>query len=279
MGRLNRDAWISGLAQGAISITFAIGVGRWIERIIEQSKERQVLLEQLESTRTELAAAHREAGVGAERQRLAGEIHDTLAQGFMSIVLLAQAARASAGTGPAQGYLDAIERTARENLAEARALVAELAPPALAAGSLPAAASRLVERLGVEVGLDARLVVEGTPRSLDPERDVALLRALQEGLANVRRHASAAHVAVSLDYGASTVVLALRDDGCGFDPSTDAASAGFGLGGMRTRLELVGGSADVRSAPGEGTVVRAWVGAALVDELAPPSMPAPTVPS
>ena len=88
----HRGAWISGLAQGLISVGFAVGIGRWIDRIIEQSKDRRALLDELESTRLELAAAHGAAGLNAERQRLAGEIHDTLAQGFTSIPMVARGA-------------------------------------------------------------------------------------------------------------------------------------------------------------------------------------------
>jgi signal transduction histidine kinase len=97
----------------------------WITRIIDQSAERRRLIEQLEATRSELAATERERGRLAERQRLARDIHDTLAQGFVSIVLQLQAAEAELPEGAAEvrGHLERARRTASDNLAEARRLV------------------------------------------------------------------------------------------------------------------------------------------------------------
>lgn len=252
-------AWAQATLQTAIIMVFSLGMGGFIMRIIEQSRERAELIAELQRTRHELALVSRDAGTLAERERLAHEIHDTLAQGFTSIVLLAQTAGALLGDGThaAQRHVRAIEETARENLAEARALVAELAPPSLAAGSLPAAVGRLVDRLAAEVGLDARLHVDGEPRSLGANEEVALLRAVQEALTNVRRHAQARTVEVTLRYGATDVGVQVRDDGCGFDEH--AAAAGYGLAGMRARLEQLGGWARVHSAPGAGTTVDASI--------------------
>ena len=115
----------------AFAVTFAYVYSRWMARVIEQSLERAVLIEQLEATRAELAAAHHEAGVQAERHRLAGEIHDTLAQGFTSIVTLAPgrprpALDAASPRPPATSTWALL--TARENLDEARTLVAGADP-------------------------------------------------------------------------------------------------------------------------------------------------------
>ena len=252
-------AWAQATLQTAIIMVFSLGMGGFIMRIVEQSKERAALIGELQRTRDELARVSHEAGTLAERERLAHEIHDTLAQGFTSIVLLAQTAGAVLGDEehPARRHVRAIEETARENLAEARALVAELAPPSLAAGSLPAAVGRLVDRLAAEVGLDARLHVDGAPRSLGSNEEVALLRTVQEALTNVRRHAQARTVDVALCYGATGVRVQVRDDGCGFDEHSVAA--GYGLAGMRARLEQLGGWARVHSAPGAGTTVDASI--------------------
>ena len=129
----------------------------WITRIIEQSHERRELIEQLEATRSELAAAEREGGRLAERQRLARDIHDTLAQGFVSIVLQLQAAEAELpdGAEEARGHLERARRTARDNLAEARRLVWDLRPEALAAAPLGEALGRLTGRLAEETGMVA----------------------------------------------------------------------------------------------------------------------------
>src|SRR5262249_48490561 len=152
----------------------------------------------------------REAGVLAERERLAKEIHDTLAQGFTSVLLLIEAAKA--GTcerdQAARAHLDEARRTAMDNLAEARALVAALPPPQLRDASLPDALGGLIDRFEAETGLDARFTVTGAPRRLTPNEEVVLLRVTQEALANVRKHASGAgRLGSVLAYGATGVTL------------------------------------------------------------------------
>jgi signal transduction histidine kinase len=225
-----------------------------VERIIEQSSERRELIRELEATRAELAEVSREAGVMAERERLAAEIHDTLAQGFTSILMLLQAAEPRIGPDPAQArrQVGLAVRTARENLAEARALVAAVPPTALGDSSLDEAVRRLSDRLGEELDVATECVVSGEPRRLAARSEVVLLRAAQEGLANVRKHAKASRVGIELAYGATAVRLHVRDDGTGFDP--DRAN-GFGLRGMRERAAQVDGTLDVRSAPGAGTTL------------------------
>ncbi|MGH3159182.1 MAG: sensor histidine kinase, partial [Streptosporangiaceae bacterium] len=135
-GRGDTVAELTAIA--ALGVAFSIVFGHWISAIIDQSIERADLIERLESAQAELAAANREAGVLAERQRLASEIHDTIAQGFASIVMLIQAAEPEIGRDEqaARRYLAIAARTARENLAEARTLVAALTPAHLASGSL-----------------------------------------------------------------------------------------------------------------------------------------------
>ena len=133
---------------GLLSVVFGTLLALWITRIIEESYERRQLIEQLEATRSELAAAEREGGRLAERQRLARDIHDTLAQGFVSIVLQLQAAEAElpADAAEARGHLERARRTARDNLAEARRLVWDLRPEALSAAPLGEALGRLPGR-------------------------------------------------------------------------------------------------------------------------------------
>jgi signal transduction histidine kinase len=239
---------------------FSIFFGAWVTRIIRQSAERAEIIDQLEATRAELAAAQHEAGRLAERQRLAADIHDTLAQGFASIVMLIQAAQADLdGSHPrAGGHLDLAERTARENLVEARALVADLAPAQLDGSTLPDALRRLSrEPVSKEPGADAAFGVSGTPRPLPVATEVVLLRVCQEALANVRKHARAGSASVRLGYDPDAVRLEVSDDGAGFDP--DRVNGGYGLRGMRTRVAEVGGTLTVHSSPGAGTQVSATV--------------------
>ncbi|GID98376.1 two-component sensor histidine kinase [Amorphoplanes digitatis] len=235
-----------------MSAAVAVWLGVWINRMSEQSAERAALIAELESSRAEVARLSHEAGVAAERTRLAGEIHDTLAQGFTSIITLLQAA----DPGLADERLALAVRTARENLAESRSLVAALAPSALAAGSLPDAVRRQTARFTEETGTAATCRITGTARALPTAVEVVLLRAAQEALANARRHADAENVAVLLAFGADRVRLVVRDDGRGFEPAT---AHGFGVAGMRARAEQVNGTVTVHSDPGTGTVVEVEV--------------------
>lgn len=229
----------------ALMVLVAVLLGLWISRITEQSTERAALLTELERTRDELAAASRDLGALAERERLAREIHDTLAQGFTSILLLARA-----GEGRTWRL---VEQTARENLAESRALVATTAPAGLGATPLPAALRRLVDRFGAELGIAASMRVEGEERALPPGQDVVLLRVSQEALANVRKHAGAARLELVLAFTEDGAAIRISDDGRGFDPA--AAGGGFGLAGMRERVREIGGALDLHSGPGGGTCV------------------------
>jgi signal transduction histidine kinase len=270
------EAWRNpGLAGALIAVgivlfvvAFSYAYSRWVIRVIEQSAERAALIEQLESTRAELAAAHHEAGVLAERHRLAGEIHDTLAQGFTSIVTLLQAAEAGlepeSPEGPespaakmARRHVDMALATARENLAEARTLVTALTPAVLESGTLGDTVQRVTDATGAEAGIRAYSEVTGTARRLPTLTEVVLLRVCQEALANVRKHAAARQVSVRLCYGDEKVRLTVSDDGSGFDLA--AVNGGYGLRGMRDRVRQVGGTVEVTSSPGDGTEVSAEV--------------------
>jgi signal transduction histidine kinase len=237
-----------------ISLTFSILMGLWIGGVIMQSRSRADLIRDLEATRAALAEAHHSQGVTAERERLAREIHDTLAQGFTSVVMLAQAAQAQLPRDPgaARTQLAAIERTARENLAEARALVAAFSPVALEGTDLAGALRRLSDRFAADTGIDVRLDIGPGVADLPRDHEVVLLRAAQEALANVRRHSQARSVTVRLGLDGGSARVEVTDDGTGFDPD---ASSGFGLSGMRDRVSDVGGAVDVESLPGQGTRV------------------------
>jgi signal transduction histidine kinase len=258
-----RQPDLAGVLTAVGIVTFAVGFSyvytRWMVRVIDQSLERAELIAQLESTRAELAAAHHEAGVLAERHRLAGEIHDTLAQGFTSIVTLIQAAELALDSGQdaPRRHLDLALAAARENLAEARLLVTDLGPAALEQASLGDALQRVTGSTGAEAGIRAHAEITGTARPLPTGTEVMLLRVGQEALANVRKHAGARQVTVRLCYADDTVRLTVTDDGGGFEPG--AVSGGFGLPGMRDRVQQAGGTVEVTSAPGAGTRVCAEV--------------------
>ncbi|WP_439383896.1 sensor histidine kinase [Amycolatopsis lexingtonensis] len=236
------------LPMTAILIVFGILSGKFILHVIEESRSRADLIARLEASQAEVARLSREAGTAAERERLAREIHDTLAQGFTSIVTLGQAIESEVDTDPAAArrHAELATRTARDNLTEARAMVAALAPADLTSGSLVDAVRRQADRLADEAGLAVRYEVDGALPVLPMAGEVVLLRGAQEALNNVRRHAAASAVSVTLSVVDDAVRLSVRDDGAGFDP--DHAD-GFGLRGMRSRAEQVGGRLSVRSGP------------------------------
>ncbi|NUK10289.1 sensor histidine kinase [Streptomyces lunaelactis] len=235
-----------------VSLLFSAVFGSWIIRIIEQSQERAALIAELDASREEIARLSAERGALAERERMSREIHDTLAQGFTSLVMLVQAvdSELERDLPRARRHLDLMADTARQNLAEARALVAGGAPADLDGNSLPDALRRLAARHGSATTVE----VTGTARPLSPALEVVALRTCQEALANATRHAGPeATVAISLTYAAAALSMAVRDTGCGFDDSVPPR--GYGLSGLRARAAEVGGSAEVRSSPGEGTTI------------------------
>jgi signal transduction histidine kinase len=197
-----------------------------------------------------------QAGVLAERERLARELHDTLAQGENSVLLLVRAAQAALNRDPADcaRHLALAEQTAGENLGEIRALVAALSPVALDGVSLPDALRRLADRVAAELGIPVSVEVAGRHRDLPASVEVPLFRAAQEALANVRKHARAGTVRVRLHYRSDEVSLRVTDDGRGFDPG---APSGFGLAGLRTRVAQAGGVVSVDTAPGAGVALTA----------------------
>ncbi|MGH3736678.1 MAG: sensor histidine kinase [Micromonosporaceae bacterium] len=234
---------------GALSVGMGVLFGLWVTGIIRESERRKALIAQLERTRAELADSHHREGVLAERERVATEIHDTLAQGFMSILMLAQGS-------PDAERLARIERTARENLAEARSLIEALGPDELRSGTLADACRRIVERLTAESDVQASFELRGRPVTLAANSEVVLLRATQEALNNVVKHAGAGTVRVRLDYDGAGAALTVTDDGCGFDPDT---AEGYGLRGMHNRVDQVDGRLEIRSRPGHGTTVEVVV--------------------
>lgn len=260
----NPLAAVLGPTMGAV---VAVGVSWGYQRILAESAERGRLLGELTAAQadlvavqSELATVQRETGALAERSRLARDIHDTLAQGYSSILLLARAGLAR-GASEAD-LLGQIESTAAENLEEARRVVHALAPAQLEDAPLPAAVRRLVERLAAETGIRAELEVVGDPRLAPTDVDVAVLRLVQGALANVRQHARAGRVRVSLSYEPTELLVDVVDDGRGFDPAAvgpGVGAGGFGLRAMRERLAEFGGTLSVESEPGEGTAVAASI--------------------
>ncbi|MER7111721.1 sensor histidine kinase [Streptomyces sp. NPDC000229] len=250
---LNPGAFIGPLLGAAVAVATVLGY----QALYRESERHRRLVEELTATRAELAAAERHAGTLAERERLAREIHDTLAQGLSSIQLLLRAAERALpdGAPAAAGHIERARRTAQDNLAEARRFVRALAPADLERGSLAAALERLCEPDGP--GPRVRFSVSGTPVPLPTPYEVALLRIAQSALANTVRHAGAGRAEITLTFMGASVTLDVVDDGKGFDPHgwSPSPGDGFGLQAMRSRAQSLGGTFTVESSPGQGTAV------------------------
>ncbi|MBD7958140.1 sensor histidine kinase [Microbacterium sp. Sa4CUA7] len=250
---------------------FALGISRGYLQLVREGKERRRLIASLVQAQheaaqlqDELARTQRESGAGIERTRLSRDIHDTVAQNLSSIGMIARSARAreAADTDLA---LTQIESLARQGLGDARRIVNDLTPSELEGSALGDALRRMLERLTEETGIRTDVRIDESVPALPMAAEVTLLRTAQSALANVRTHASASHVVVSLIDADDAVRLDVVDDGVGFDatrwdtrrPSRD--EGGYGLRAMRARLREVGGNLDVESAVGEGTALSASI--------------------
>lgn len=202
------------------------------------------------------------SGMEAERARLAREIHDTLAQGFAGIVTQLQAAEQAPDEPARRRHADAALALAREGLGEARRSVQALRPAVLDVVRLPEAIDAAARRWSDRTGVPVEVRIDGVTGGLSTDAEVALLRAAQEALANVERHAGAGHVTMTLRSDGRVVGLEVQDDGRGFDPGDRTPSdggGGFGLIAMRERVEALDGALAIESRPGGGTAIRAEV--------------------
>jgi signal transduction histidine kinase len=316
-GQLTDSAKLPGsIGSFVLNVALTSMIGLFIRYLYDQGEQRRQTISELEQARNELeasAAANaelqaellaraREAGVLDERQRLAREIHDTLAQGLTGIVTQLEAAenaldgqqRADDAVGSsmpdvrpdeARRHVDVARRLARESLAEARRSVEALRPAVLESSHLPEALTNVAAAWSSTSGIEASVVTTGSPGPLHPEVEVTLVRAAQEALANVSKHAGAHRVGMTLSYMGEVVSLDVRDDGVGFEPSLiadasngalsfapaagpalgprardDTPRAGsFGLIAMRERISGLGGTLIIETSPGQGTAICASV--------------------
>lgn len=251
---------------------FALGISRGYLELLREAAERERLVASLAAAQRETAAlqdelalAQRHSGAVAERARLARDIHDTIAQSLASIHLIAHAEIDRGGDASATRTLEQVETIASESLTDVRRIVAALTPTELD-GALAAALERMLERMRDETGMHSEVHVDASLPLLPTAVEVALLRTAQSALANVRQHAGATRVIVSLIDAGDDVRLDIIDDGAGMDVAawetadTTGASTGsssYGLRFMRARLRELGGGLDLESAPGEGMALSA----------------------
>ena len=243
------------------------------KRMIAELAEANYRLEEMMAENTglhaQLLSQAREAGVLEERQRMAREIHDTLAQGLTGIVTQLEAAGPAVAAEERQRRLGNAKRLARDSLAEARRSVQVLRPEPLEAALLPEAVTEVADRWSAVNGVAIQVTTTGSAVALYPDIEIALLRVAQEALANVAKHAGASRVGLTLSYMEDVVTLDVRDDGKGFctagagNGRASANGNGFGLTAMRQRVERLGGRLAIESEPGNGTAVSASVPAIL----------------
>ena len=254
------DALLQTAFTMVISLGFSLAMGFWIAHMSELGERNGRLLAELQGAQSQIATLHREAGATAEREHLARELHDTIAQDLTGLVMLAQRARRELGDVET---LRIIEENARATLAETRALVAAGAALGDETTDLASALHRLAERFSRETGVEVTCDLDAG-LALDRETEVVVLRCVQEALGNARKHARASRITivVSAADAGGRVRVEVTDDGIGFDPAS--ARDGFGLSGMTDRLALVHGTLTVQSAPGSGTTLVAELPAAEV---------------
>jgi signal transduction histidine kinase len=238
-------------------ITFFAWVGqRNHEQRAQLVEELEAALRENRELQDELVARARDDAVAGERQRMARELHDTLAQGLIGIITQLEAAEQAPGAR--RRHLDAARALARDSLTEARRSMHAMRPEPLEGARLPEALAGEAQRWSSLHGVPADVTTTGDARPLRPEVEVTLLRATQEALANVAKHASAKRVGVTLSYMDDLVTLDVRDDGAGFSVNGHARGhdgGGFGLVAMRERVESLDGSLAIESEPGSGTAI------------------------
>ncbi|GAB3797302.1 sensor histidine kinase [Micromonospora zhanjiangensis] len=220
---------------------------RAIQELAETNRKLEESMRENQGLHTQLLIQAREAGVLDERQRMAREIHDTIAQGLAGVITQLEAAgQARDRRVDWQRHVDNATRLARESLTEARRSVRAIGPEPLATAQLPDALADLVERWSGLQGVRAEITTTGTIRRMHPEIEVALLRTAQEALTNVAKHAAASRVGLTLSYMEDVVTLDVRDDGVGFAIPPEPATA------ARTAPATPAGTAGTAGPDGDG---------------------------
>src|SRR6266850_1519799 len=260
---------VAGRVSGFIGIRFTLKRGFRPEEIeLTRALAHQATLA-IQLTR--LSVQSRQSAVTAERNRMARDIHDTLAQGFTGVIVQLEAveeAMCQNQAVKAAGHLNQAGDLARESLREARRSVQALRPRALEGKQLSEALKDLIEKMTRGTTVHAKFTLQGKRRKLPPEWEANLLRIGQEVLTNVLRHAQAGEFKALLVFDSREIRLDLRDNGCGFDPQR--RHEGFGLQGMRERAEGMGGQLTIQSAAGKGTAISIVLPVANAAELEEP---------
>jgi signal transduction histidine kinase len=253
----------AGIVGPVLGAGVAIAISLGYEALTREVAQRQRLIEELTRTRGQLAVAEHAAGVVAERERLAREIHDTVSQSLSSVIMLLHAAQRS-GPATAKGHarIEQARDAATDALAETREFVHALAPPSLRTAGIADALLRLGAQTRDTTGLHVEVEVPAETGALPTPVETALLRIAQSAMANVTQHAHASRVDMTLTRLDDEIILDVVDDGDGFDPAVLGTRAGgahppFGLVAMQERAASLGGQLVVEARPGQGTSIAA----------------------
>ena len=249
-------------APSYIAGSLLVGLYGRASRMSDAARKRsEELLESLEEANRRLRAYAEQAEETAgaqERARLARELHDAATQTVFSMNLTAQAAKVAIGKDPARvpGMLDRLQELAQDALSEMRLLIEELRPQSVAEAGLVRTLERHAALRERRDGMRVRLTVEGDEQGEPAVKD-ALFRCAREALSNVLKHAGVGEAEVTLAFGPREARLRVRDAGRGFDPDADRRPESFGLQSLRERVEALGGTVCIHSAPAEGTEIEA----------------------
>lgn len=256
-----------GVMGPVVSALVTVAIFYAFKSLHEINTERTALIRELVDTRQQLAETERAAGVAGERQRIAHEIHDTLAQGLSSIQMLLHAANrdleGEVNVDKARERIDLARHTAADNLQEARAMIAALQPVALSQTSLVGALERMADGFAATGELDIAVESDGAVHQLPMKLEAVLLRIAQGAVGNVVKHAHATRARITVTYNDEGVRVDIVDNGEGFDvdavQSQPAGLGHIGLAAMKRRAEEVSGEVIIESTPGHGTAVSVGV--------------------
>lgn len=252
-----------GVMGPVVSALVTVAIFYVFTRLHEINTERTALIRELMETREQLAETERAAGVAGERQRIAHEIHDTLAQGLSSIQMLLHAANrdldGDINVDKARERIGLARQTAADNLQEARAMIAALQPAALSQTSLVGALDRMAQGFAAAADLNIEVEADGEVTQLPMKLEAVLLRIAQGAVGNVAKHAQATRARITVSYSDDAVRVDIVDNGVGFDvkavESRPAGLGHIGLAAMKRRAEEVSGEVVIESSPGNGTAV------------------------
>ena len=254
---VNGHHTVTGVILNEFGVVAFFGVAMMARRLREANDQAHALIAELEETR----AAQAQGAALAERQRLAREMHDVLAHSLSGLVLNLEGARLVASRSDSDPKVaEAIgraHRLAKTGLEEARRAIGMLRDDALPG---PERIAELASEFEADTGIACAFVAEGAPRQLSSDARLTLYRVAQEALTNIRKHARAERVVISLTYEPSRAGLAVEDFACPDGAPPPGGGTGYGLTGMRERVELLGGTLDAGPTT-SGFRVEAWVAA------------------